>query len=141
MAREIKFRVYVRETNKMLAVQSINWGFKGDGKTITVQEVREDGFFREHVVGESCDLTQFTGLLDRHGKEIYEGDIVKTAPVYPAVLGALYPQDTFEVTWHDYYWELKGMTGGVGLGENGILEVIGNVHENQLLTEQPHGTG
>lgn len=81
-------------------------------------------------------LTQFTGLLDKHGKEIYEGDIVKGSYEY---------QDCFcdlieEVKFFDCYFTPFGAWFGDGSGtlysssinpEN--FEIIGNIYENPEL--------
>lgn len=83
-------------------------------------------------------LMQFTGLLDRHGKEIYEGDIV------------LNFGDIHEHT--DKYWEIYFSNGSFWMKtlnqisittikkipvnsqlENNYVEVIGNIYENPNL--------
>jgi hypothetical protein len=58
-----------------------------------------------------------TGLLDKNGKEIYEGDIVKD------MLG-----DLIEIRWQEL--GDAGATYGYGFNQEGDCEVIGNIYEN-----------
>ena len=65
-------------------------------------------------------VQQFTGLLDKHGKEIYEGDIIK---------------DQFgecKVQWGTFGWFPFEYTGGGETSPN-QCEVIGNIYENPEL--------
>lgn len=63
--REIKFRAYDHKTKEMSAPFTLS----------IIEEYIKDGYvgFRP----ERWDIMQYTGLKDKNGKEICEGDIVK----------------------------------------------------------------
>lgn len=72
-------------------------------------------------------LMQFTGLLDKNGKEIYEGDIVKADNLI------------CKIEWKKYYWaaswkDKRGMIGSPSIDFRN-LEIIGNIWENPELLE------
>jgi len=64
--REIKFRAWDKIRNLMITSKHWSVGFGG--------EIRPQG--REEYNHNEFILMQFTGLKDKNGKEIYEGDIV-----------------------------------------------------------------
>ena len=68
--REIKFRAWIENRKLMGPVLAIRFSREG---VYQVNMKDETGF--EWQTG--AILLQFTGLTDRHGKEIYEGDILK----------------------------------------------------------------
>lgn len=74
------------------------------------------------------ELMQFTGLHDRNGKEIYEGDIIKYDRV-PFLTTVNYVDCTFALV-HDRYEQQIGFLNDESMG---MLEVIGNIYENPEL--------
>lgn len=85
-------------------------------------------------------LMQFTGLLDKNGKEIYEGDVVSCSLYSNA---QTHFQREYSVTWNaEGYWELASdirmfnSSFGDVAKHKGTTEIIGNIYENQDLLTQ-----
>ena len=74
------------------------------------------------------ELMQYTGLKDRLGIEIYEGDIV-TGTVGGSSDGSSYTEVVISLVnfKREGYWSL------IQYNDDGELEVIGNIYENSDL--------
>lgn len=129
MNREIKFRAW--DGHRM---RYTDYDGKGNDGHALVLDAESWSFYRGAVRFEDractgikgAHLMQFTGLRDKNGKEIYEGDVVRFPLLenrggHPVV-----------VEWKDAGWNWLNIhyTGGLE------VEVIGNIHENpELLTQ------
>ena len=89
------------------------------------------------VIPES--VGQFTGLHDRNGKEIYEGDIVKWILTMPevGVNGGYEEYDTEEIG--EIQWDAGALylgeycAAGFAYDSKHHAEIIGNIHDNPEL--------
>ena len=83
-------------------------------------------------------VQQFTGLLDKNNKEIYEGDILNISEYNP--ISEKFEESLEVVCWrycgfvtlhlknHDQDW-----CGGNGICDTNNLEIVGNIFENPEL--------
>ena len=135
-----KFRVWDETQHKMLQVDYIEFI---DGNAYWVEASAADGNVQggnDGPIGDNSQLKleQYTGLKDANGKEIYEGDIVKSSYKYaqPKISQVIMEDGNSYILGEDL------ATGNEMLVSDHIneIEVIGNVHTNPELLEAQHDT-
>lgn len=126
MEREIKFKAWDKKDKRMIDLYKI---------TPLILNEDIDGLFIPF--DKRYKLMQYTGLKDKNGKEIFEGDVVKTT-------GWGDEPEIHEVKWFgddgypafDLKPELDCEMNSFSMIENTrdvIIEIIGNIHENPEL--------
>lgn len=130
--REIKFRAWDKFNGKMVYadMDRLLDGYKACDMRVLAQEEQ------------LSPIMQYTGLKDKNGVEIYEGDVVR-----------IFKRGRWQIVWGIDGWIIKRLNGnprGYGLAtytdcvdetaELGLYEVIGNIHENPDLITQKETT-
>ncbi|EJP74655.1 YopX family protein [Campylobacter sp. FOBRC14] len=129
--KEIKFRAWDVLNKKMLS-----WGEVFD---LPAWEI-----FPGTPEQRAFEVMQYTGLKDRNGKEIYEGDILEfRANPFDRkrdLFQVVFKDGGFRDEWNNYIGQylppdIRNKQGGrVRLNE--ACEVVGNIYENPELLEE-----
>jgi len=151
--REIKFRAWVKAVRRQAVSPFMQY--------FTLEDVRSDGFNNQGIKTakyewladlEDCEIMQYTGLKDKNGREIYEGDILQTTRFNWKELG--HPSHKTNLTNICYvFWDEERLAfradgkfkggGGFGWGfpiaddraDKTEIEVIGDIYSSPELME------
>ena len=133
--REIKFRAWDKDNNCMIE----NW-----------YEITEEKFTKDRFLGRQAqtlvtEVMQFTGLKDKNGKEIFEGDIIKVHDLEEDeeirdedFIGVfIYDKENLRFQFDEKYLGYIDEIGFIVTSDwlDYEYEVIGNIHENKELLE------
>lgn len=124
-----KFRAWDKRKNVMRDVAVLH--FTKNGKTNFIEYWINPTELKSYHV-RNIELMQSTGLKDKNGVDVYQGDIIRCTRGCP-----------HEVIWLEKYggtffggmpaWYLSGLSNGYSW--TGREEVIGNIYENSELLE------
>lgn len=141
MKREIKFRAWIPEKMRMVYFDPINQIRCFDGGDMCLGEwsIEEDSTLYE----DDFTLMQYTGLKDRNGEDIYEGDIIQihekmgdNTKIWNAAVN--FSCGSFSMYNPNCCERCKNGDGTIStLGDGfGPIEVIGNIHEDPELLKE-----
>ena len=144
LMRPIKFRAIIEDSYSKNNGSWVYGSLIKYGSFYSICEdslyIDDDGITEDLVYIDERTVGQFTGVCDKNGTEIYEGDIVRT----------LHPfknrKHIGEVIFEEYEFNIKGFSfshydyPGEAFSEGTqYMEVIGNIHENSQLLEGDKG--
>ena len=130
-----KFRAWDKKYKKMMKVNQIDF----EKKTVWLEADNGDHENRHTLTREFKDviLMQSTGLKDKNGVEIFEGDIVQyrdgeysylgivKRDCYQFFIDGIEPDDNYD------FIDVSNTFDGTS-----SLEILGNIHENPELLEE-----
>ena len=140
--RDIKFRCWDTENKQMLKVQELDFEDTFYGGRLSIRTDQYNDYFDI----EDMILMQYTGLKDKNGKEIYEGDIAKITEKKNILKHKVIPMKPIiaEISWSEEYLAYILITTSVKDAFENLadyleeydIEVIGNIYDNPELLEE-----
>lgn len=129
--REIKFRAWIKKTDEVVYFTS--------SQNSEIHITSNNSFWsvidgRSRLGGNADDsaiLMQYTGLKDKKGVEIYEGDIVKSKSHNPENYELRFIEGGFCCVWGEGQMPIDINHFYPSIGTD--LVIIGNIHENPEL--------
>lgn len=113
MIREIKFRAWLKEAKMMVEVTKIDFA-------------NQQLYFAFHSGDiKNTELMQYTGLKDKNGLEIYEGDIRVDIINFSSGPARSVPKPV--------KWDKRGNRWNFTQNDAEKCEIIGNIYENPEL--------
>lgn len=131
MQRQIKFRAWDKQNKVMIPVDGINFNSLGfqDFRDASIASYSEETGKISCIRLSEVELIQYTGMKDKNGKEIYEGDIFHLGD----------KNIKYQVVWNDtgFMGKQCGSSSYVGLEYwQERIEVIGDIWTTPELLEE-----
>lgn len=143
--REIKFRGDDKEFEKMTYFDDEEYDYRPPLAFRLDQVFKKDSNyddyedFKYNDITDKLEIMQYTGLHDKNGKEIYEGDIIHINDSFFEKFNYLIEWNKEYLRYYLYSIDTKKLNkiGGILEAHLGSMinkiEVIGNIYENKEL--------
>lgn len=138
--RENKFRAWDKKGKKMFIVRELRF-FKTGELDVVIVDYSNYGDEIVRALND-VDLIQYTGLKDKSGKEIWEGDIVKcklsSTQRYKGIIQFKAGHFFIHAFWYSFKpigrWDLEKRKlcgkSSTNLSIDCEMQIIGNIYEN-----------
>ena len=119
-----KFRGWHNELGRMMSIKNM-WFQDGSVEELELNDAVMNDYITAYP--DEIELMQSTGLKDKNGKEIFEGDIVL---VLDSPYTVFYDTEkgSYRLKPHDDRWNVDYMSN---FSHGGNFEVVGNIYENK----------
>lgn len=133
--REIKFRAWDKELNRMIFQHDMNGTLENKEYLFSLNKDNVELLYYDKdysaYVKHEAEIMQYTGIKDKNGKEIYEGDVVRFRNKYISKVEHLNTQG-FMIRF-----KLAGIYHCINIFSTySDIEIIGNIYENEDLLEK-----
>lgn len=119
----------------LLKINQFDCGEHGefkDNKYMIQSDELEMGEYNKYFITDDNSIGQFTGLHDKNGKEIYEGDIIRATKRTDLELN----YHNFKVFMHNGCYMFGNYNAHEFFDKFNFKEVIGNIYENKELLNE-----
>ena len=131
--REIKFRAWDKERKEWVKQTGNPYIFPFEGRVAMICAGSSTGHISDEDYSEYYELLQYTGLKDKNGTEIYEGDVVKLDS-WEGVQQIVFIEGAFCLA--DKHGLYVGDIHYINHADKNQATIIGNVRENPELLKE-----
>ncbi|MEG7639868.1 YopX family protein [Enterococcus casseliflavus] len=131
-----RYRAWDKEENRWINIASLV--FDEEGELWYLSPVMDDfnPVYYENELGKTWEIMQSTGLKDKNGVEIFEGDVVVNQYGNVGYVAYLQQEAGFVVVLKKSDYRLGHRNTGESYDVTTNHEVIGNIHSNPELLER-----